>query len=67
MGGWNEDSKNFSSVAANLTLRKRLAANIFEFLEEWGFDGFDIDWEYPGLRNTTHPIEDKVRKISNLI
>lgn len=61
MGGWNEDSKNFSDVAANPTLRKHLVHQIFEFVDQWKFDGFDIDWEYPGLRNTTHPDEDKVK------
>lgn len=62
MGGWNEDSKNFSTVTASPTLRKQLAVEILEFIEEWKFDGFDIDWEYPALRNTTHPNEDKVKK-----
>lgn len=60
MGGWNEDSKNFSIVAADPSLRKRLAQDVLSFVEQWKFDGFDIDWEYPALRNTTHPDQDQV-------
>ncbi|CAH1104765.1 unnamed protein product [Psylliodes chrysocephalus] len=50
MGGWNEGSEVYSKVAANETTRKILANNVLKFIEERGFDGFDLDWEYPGLR-----------------
>ncbi|XP_028140236.1 chitotriosidase-1 [Diabrotica virgifera virgifera] len=50
MGGWNEGSEVYSEVAANAMLRKILANNVAYFLKEWNFDGFDLDWEYPGLR-----------------
>lgn len=63
MGGWNEDSYNFSNLAADSLKRKRFAIEILEFVEEWKFDGFDIDWEYPTFRNTTHPDTDKVYEI----
>ncbi|CAG9854034.1 unnamed protein product [Phyllotreta striolata] len=50
MGGWNEGSATYSQVAANQTKRDALAKNVLEFLEKRGFDGFDLDWEYPGER-----------------
>nr|QAX32943.1 midgut-specific chitinase [Diabrotica virgifera virgifera] len=55
MGGWNEASQNYSIVAADAMKRKILANNVETFIKKWNFDGFDLDWEYPGLRggNTT--------------
>lgn len=63
VGGWNEDSYNFSNVAADAQKRKEFSYEVLEFIQQWGFDGFDIDWEYPALRNTTNPTKDKVRKL----
>lgn len=60
MGGSSEDSENFSMVAANETLIKNLAAEILQFLQNWKFDGFDVNWEYAGLRNHTQSKKNKV-------
>lgn len=67
MGGWNERSKNFSVVAASSNLREKLATNVLKFLEEYKFDGIVISWDYPALRDTAHPKEDKVMKISCML
>lgn len=64
MGGWNEGSEVYSKVAANETTRKILANNVLKFIEERGFDGFDLDWEYPGLRGGNETT-DKVRFTNN--
>ncbi|MFD2117966.1 glycosyl hydrolase family 18 protein [Paenibacillus yanchengensis] len=55
-------SKNFSNMA-NTEVNRRLFANsAVEFLREYGFDGLDIDWEYPvvggDIDNSRRP-EDK--------
>lgn len=48
IGGWSEESSSFSSTA--MYHREAFATNILIFLRQHGFDGVDIDWEYPGLR-----------------
>lgn len=63
MGGWNEGSQNFSIVAKDPALRLRLAHNVLSFIQQYGFDGFDIDWEYPAQRDSEYPDIDPVRNI----
>ncbi|KAI9310047.1 glycoside hydrolase superfamily, partial [Zopfochytrium polystomum] len=47
VGGWSQ-SQYFSTVAANETLSKAFASNIHQYMDQNGFDGVDIDYEYPG-------------------
>ena len=47
LGGW-EDSNNFPAVASRGTTRAAFAHSCIELIEEFGFDGIDVDWEYPG-------------------
>lgn len=60
MGGWNEGSAKYSRLAATPALRKQLGQNLVAFMKKWGFDGFDLDWEYPGSREGSNPQIDKV-------
>ncbi|WP_337969747.1 glycosyl hydrolase family 18 protein [Virgibacillus salexigens] len=61
IGGWSW-SNRFSDVAADPTTREQFANSAVDFIRKYGFDGVDIDWEYPvsgGLPgNSTRP-EDK--------
>ncbi|XP_011310399.1 acidic mammalian chitinase [Fopius arisanus] len=50
IGGWNEGSAKYSQMAAKPASRERFADNVVKFVKKWGFDGFDVDWEYPGQR-----------------
>lgn len=46
VGGW-ENSQYFSSMAADPTLKQNFIASVVKTIDEYGFDGIDIDWEYP--------------------
>lgn len=46
IGGW-EWSRNFSEAAASAETRKQFCRSALTFLSEHGFDGLDLDWEYP--------------------
>lgn len=41
-------STNFPSVARSTTARSTFAKSAVGLLKDWGFDGIDVDWEYPG-------------------
>ncbi|KAH6634677.1 glycoside hydrolase superfamily [Chaetomium sp. MPI-SDFR-AT-0129] len=54
LGGWsfsdNETATQpvFGNIARSSTNRRQFADNLLKFLNTYGYDGVDIDWEYPG-------------------
>lgn len=46
IGGWTY-STNFPAVAADPVARLTFAASAVQLVTDWGFDGVEIDWEYP--------------------
>lgn len=46
VGGWTW-SENFSDAAATPAARELFANSCAQFVVEHGFDGVDLDWEYP--------------------
>jgi len=53
VGGWSFNEKEatkyrFSDTAATPESRLIFAQSTVEFCREYGFDGVDLDWEYPG-------------------
>ncbi|CAO1394801.1 unnamed protein product [Diamesa hyperborea] len=50
IGGWNEGSEKYSLLAETEESRNEFAEQAMRFMVYYGFDGLDIDWEYPTLR-----------------
>lgn len=50
IGGWNEGSIKYSEMASTDEGRKKFAQSVVAFLDRHGFDGLDMDWEYPTQR-----------------
>jgi chitinase len=61
VGGW-EWSGRFSDMAATASGRQIFADSVAAFLKKYGFDGVDLDWEYPvggGLSSNSVRAADK--------
>ncbi|KAI5644634.1 glycosyl hydrolases family 18 domain-containing protein [Phthorimaea operculella] len=58
VGGWGEGSANYSIMAASEATRKNFISSALELVETHGFDGFDIDWEYPARRDSVNGEKD---------
>ncbi|KAF1988767.1 glycoside hydrolase family 18 protein [Aulographum hederae CBS 113979] len=54
VGGWTISDNNtvtqplFGKIAASAANRQKFAANVVRFCNYYGYDGIDLDWEYPG-------------------
>lgn len=61
VGGWDY-STYFSDVASTAGRREAFAQSCVDMIREHGFDGVDLDWEYPvsgGLSGNTNRPQDK--------
>ncbi|OQR76781.1 acidic mammalian chitinase-like [Tropilaelaps mercedesae] len=50
IGGWNEGSEHYSKMASTASGRATFAASVASVITTHGFDGVDLDWEYPAMR-----------------
>ncbi|CAG5130506.1 unnamed protein product [Candidula unifasciata] len=46
--GGSSQAERFKTVTATNRSRERFAYNTARYVRQWGFDGLDLDWEYPG-------------------
>lgn len=51
IGGFNEGSKKYSDLVSDKKRRTVFIESVIEFLNKHGFDGFDLDWEFPTERD----------------
>ncbi|KAI0132937.1 glycoside hydrolase family 18 protein [Xylariales sp. AK1849] len=72
IGGWSFSDNDtvtqpiFSNIAASSANRLIFANNLVGFLKEYGFDGVDFDWEYPGAPDRGGKEEDKYNYVALL-
>ncbi|CAL1532903.1 unnamed protein product [Lymnaea stagnalis] len=59
VGGWQIGSKPFIPMIKDEQVRTEWIENVVKYLRKHGFDGFDVDWEFPATRGS--PPEDKYR------
>ena len=57
VGGWNFPSAYFSEMASTADNRAAFIASCQDYMDTYGFDGIDLDWEYPGSDARTDPVK----------
>lgn len=49
-GGYADDPRKFSDIAADPIKRQNFAQSVLNFVQTWNLDGFDFNWVYPVSR-----------------
>ncbi|ESO93524.1 hypothetical protein LOTGIDRAFT_119130, partial [Lottia gigantea] len=52
VGGWKIGSKPFLPIIKNEATWTAWVKNAVKYLRKYGFDGMDMDWEFPGTRGS---------------
>ena len=64
MGGWDEGGKQYSEMVADKARRDSFVSQVIGFLNKYNFDGFDLDWEYPGASDRQGAYNDKANYLA---
>ena len=57
VGGWTHSSDGFKEMVVTKELRNAFLVKSIAYLKKWGFDGLDLDWEYPAVRGGSPPAD----------
>ena len=56
LGGWSDSlGDKYSRMVNSPDSRTKFVGNALDFVEEHGFDGLDLDWEYPVCWQVSYP------------
>lgn len=48
LGGWDDSaSDKYSRMVNSPSARRKFVIHALDFIEQYEFDGLDLDWEYP--------------------
>ena len=69
VGGWSFTDPGptrsaFSDMSSSAANRKKFINELINFMEHYGFDGVDLDWEYPQADDRGGVTADKANYVS---
>ena len=66
LGGWGWD-KQFAAIVSNPEAEKRYIDGVVEMIDEFDYDGLDLDWEYPDTAEEVKGFERLTRTLRGRI
>ena len=54
IGGASAGTSDFEAISISSTYRKWFADHALVYLRQYGFDGLDVDWQFPSASHKTY-------------